>query len=194
MTATGKLGWTVLHLEILQVGLEANVMIGGLGDLGLAEPLAEHVARVAGAAAGAVVRGADVKHHLASLFLNENINLGKKYVFDIKRISKDEYDRARRALYNAGVVDLVLSSDPSPPNSPLKSSESSMSCGSCQQTRALQEKLRKLKEAMLCVLCCEEVQREEKISERHERKDAEEKMQRGIIIYIIFITISAIIK
>ena len=52
-------------------------------------------------------------------------------------------------------MDLVLSSDPSPPNSPLKSSESSMSCGSCQQTRALQEKLGKLKEAMLCILCCE---------------------------------------
>ena len=34
----------------------------------------------------------DLKRHLASLFLNENINLGKKYVFDIKRISKDEYD------------------------------------------------------------------------------------------------------
>ena len=102
----------------------------------------------------------DLKGHLASLFLNENINLGKKYVFDIKRTSKEAYDHARRALYNAGVVDLVPRSDPSPPNSPLKSSESSMSCGSCeglgcQQTRALQEKLRKLKEAMLCVLCCE---------------------------------------
>nr|XP_030737225.1 E3 ubiquitin-protein ligase MYLIP isoform X3 [Globicephala melas] len=102
----------------------------------------------------------DLKGHLASLFLNENINLGKKYVFDIKRTSKEAYDHARRALYNAGVLDLVPRSDPSPPNSPLKSSESSMSCGSCeglgcQQTRALQEKLRKLKEAMLCVLCCE---------------------------------------
>ena len=102
----------------------------------------------------------DLKGHLASLFLNENINLGKKYVFDIKRTSKEAYDHARRALYNAGVVDLLPRSDPSPPNSPLKSSESSTSCSSCeglgcQQTRALQEKLRKLKEAMLCVLCCE---------------------------------------
>lgn len=48
----------VLHLEVLQVGLEANVMVRGLGDLGLAEALAQHVARVAGAAAGAVVGGA----------------------------------------------------------------------------------------------------------------------------------------
>ncbi|XP_057349607.1 E3 ubiquitin-protein ligase MYLIP isoform X2 [Manis pentadactyla] len=102
----------------------------------------------------------DLKGHLASLFLNENINLGKKYVFDIKRTSKEVYDHARRALYNAGVVDLVSRSDPSPPNSPLKSSESNMNCSSCeglscQQTRVLQEKLRKLKEAMLCMLCCE---------------------------------------
>ncbi|XP_041488938.1 E3 ubiquitin-protein ligase MYLIP isoform X2 [Microtus oregoni] len=103
----------------------------------------------------------DLKGHLASLFLNENINLGKKYVFDIKRTSKEVYDHARRALYNAGVVDLVSRSDQSPPSSPLKSSDSSMSCGSCeglscQQSRVLQEKLRKLKEAMLCMLCCEE--------------------------------------
>ncbi|XP_064137044.1 E3 ubiquitin-protein ligase MYLIP isoform X2 [Loxodonta africana] len=101
----------------------------------------------------------DLKGHLASLFLNENINLGKKYVFDIKRTSKEVYDHARRALYNAGVVDLVSRSDHSPPSSPLKSSESSMNCSSCeglscQHTRALQEKLRKLKEAMLCMVCC----------------------------------------
>lgn len=103
----------------------------------------------------------DLKGHLASLFLNENINLGKKYVFDIKRTSKEVYDHARRALYNAGVVDLVSRNDQSPPSSPLKSSDSSLSCGSCeglscQQTRVLQEKLRKLKEAMLCMVCCEE--------------------------------------
>ncbi|GAB5571207.1 E3 ubiquitin-protein ligase MYLIP isoform X1 [Prionailurus iriomotensis] len=103
----------------------------------------------------------DLKGHLASLFLNENINLGKKYVFDIKRTSKEVYDHARRALYNAGVVDLVSRSDPSPPNSPLQSSDSGLTCTSCeglscQQTRALQEKLRKLKEAMLCMVCCEE--------------------------------------
>ncbi|XP_051688569.1 E3 ubiquitin-protein ligase MYLIP isoform X2 [Oryctolagus cuniculus] len=103
----------------------------------------------------------DLKGHLASLFLNENINLGKKYVFDIRRTSKEVYDHARRALYNAGVVDLVSRGDQSPPGSPLKSSESSMNCSSCeglscQQTRALQEKLRKLKEAMLCMVCCEE--------------------------------------
>ncbi|XP_027622538.1 E3 ubiquitin-protein ligase MYLIP isoform X3 [Tupaia chinensis] len=103
----------------------------------------------------------DLKGHLASLFLNENINLGKKYVFDIRRTSKEVYDHARRALYNAGVLDLVSRGDQSPPSSPLKSSEGTMNCSSCeglscQQTRALQEKLRKLKEAMLCMVCCEE--------------------------------------
>lgn len=103
----------------------------------------------------------DLKGHLASLFLNDNINVGKKYVFDIKRTSKEVYDHARRALYNAGIMDLVPRSDHSEPSSPLKSSESSLNCNSCeslscQQTKTLQEKLRKLKEAMLCMVCCEE--------------------------------------
>ncbi|KAE8597997.1 hypothetical protein XENTR_v10016671 [Xenopus tropicalis] len=103
----------------------------------------------------------DLKGHLASFFLNDNINVGKKYVFDIRRTSKEVYDHARRALYNAGIVDLVSGSGHSEPSSPLKTSESNMNCNSCeslscQQTKALQEKLRKLKEAMLCMLCCEE--------------------------------------
>ncbi|XP_038624026.1 E3 ubiquitin-protein ligase MYLIP isoform X1 [Tachyglossus aculeatus] len=103
----------------------------------------------------------DLKGHLASLFLNENINLGKKYVFDIKRTSKEVYDHARRMLYNAEVVDLVPWRGPSPLSSPLKSSENGRNCGSCeglscQQTKALQDKLQNLKEAMLCMVCCEE--------------------------------------
>lgn len=104
----------------------------------------------------------DLKGHLASLFLTENINLGKKYVFDIKRTSKEAYDHARRALYNAGIVDLVSRNDQSPPSSPLKSSENSMNCNNnceglnCQQMKAVQEKLRKFKESLLCMACCEE--------------------------------------
>ncbi|XP_063055496.1 E3 ubiquitin-protein ligase MYLIP-B [Engraulis encrasicolus] len=46
----------------------------------------------------------DFKGHLASLFLNENIDLGKKYVFDIQRTSKEVYDRTRRALFSTGGV------------------------------------------------------------------------------------------
>ena len=48
----------VFHLQVLQVSLEADVVVGGLGDLGFAEALAQHVARVARATAGAVVWGA----------------------------------------------------------------------------------------------------------------------------------------
>ncbi|KAG9479224.1 hypothetical protein GDO78_012743 [Eleutherodactylus coqui] len=103
----------------------------------------------------------DLKGHLASLFLNDNINVGKKYVFDIKRTSKEVYDHARRALYNAGIMDLYPRNDHSEQGSPLKTSESTLNCNSCeslscQKTKALQEKLRKLKEAMLCMVCCEE--------------------------------------
>ncbi|XP_014033726.1 E3 ubiquitin-protein ligase MYLIP-A [Salmo salar] len=106
----------------------------------------------------------DFKGHLASLFLNENINLGKKYVFDIRRTSKEVYDYARRALYNAGIVDLVARAagtggerTPSG-HSPLRGQGEGMGedCGSCQQSRALLERLEKLREALLCMLCCEE--------------------------------------
>ncbi|MEQ2191958.1 hypothetical protein XENOCAPTIV_004914 [Xenoophorus captivus] len=104
----------------------------------------------------------DFKGHLASLFLNEHINVGKKYVFDIRRTSKEVYDHARRALYNAGVVDLVSRTQSgersSPSHSPSRDSQQDMGldCSSCQQSRALQERLQKLKEALLCMLCCEE--------------------------------------
>ncbi|KAM9737816.1 E3 ubiquitin-protein ligase MYLIP-A isoform 1-T1 [Menidia menidia] len=110
----------------------------------------------------------DFKGHLASLFLNENINVGKKYVFDIRRTSKEVYDHARRALFNSGVVDLVSRSDSgerSPPSRspgrdhhhhPQEEEDPGLDCGSCQQSRALQERLQKLREALLCMLCCEE--------------------------------------
>lgn len=48
----------ILHLQVLQVRLEADVVLGGVSHLGLAEPLAQHVAGVAAAAARAVVGGA----------------------------------------------------------------------------------------------------------------------------------------
>lgn len=102
----------------------------------------------------------DFKGHLASLFLNENINLGKKYVFDIRRTSKEVYDHARRALYNAGVADLVgRNGERTPPSrSPSRDrhEEEGPDCGTCEQSRALQQRLQKLREALLCMLCCEE--------------------------------------
>uniref|UniRef100_A0A8C2AVE5 RING-type E3 ubiquitin transferase n=1 Tax=Cyprinus carpio TaxID=7962 RepID=A0A8C2AVE5_CYPCA len=100
----------------------------------------------------------DFKGHLASLFLNENINLGKKYVFDIRRTSKEVYDYARRALYNAGIVDMMSRPGERTPSSrsPSHDQEGALDCGGCQQSRLLQEKLQKLREALLCMLCCEE--------------------------------------
>uniref|UniRef100_A0A674E2N1 RING-type E3 ubiquitin transferase n=1 Tax=Salmo trutta TaxID=8032 RepID=A0A674E2N1_SALTR len=99
----------------------------------------------------------DFKGHLASLFLNENINLGKKYVFDIRRTSKEVYDYARRTLYNAGIM--VAGGERTPSGrSPLRGQEEGLGedCGSCQQSRALLERLEKLREALLCMLCCVE--------------------------------------
>lgn len=47
----------ILHFQVLQVRLEADVVLGGVGHLGLAQPLAQHVAGVAAPAARAVVGG-----------------------------------------------------------------------------------------------------------------------------------------
>uniref|UniRef100_A0A8B9JX88 Myosin regulatory light chain interacting protein b n=1 Tax=Astyanax mexicanus TaxID=7994 RepID=A0A8B9JX88_ASTMX len=87
----------------------------------------------------------DFKGHLASLFLNENIDLGKKYIFDIQRTSKEVYDRARRALFSAG-----LKKDAQQPGLSL-----------CSRTHAgdeeevCRQKLQRLQEALTCVLCCD---------------------------------------
>jgi len=48
----------VAELQVLQVRLEADVVIGGVGHLVAARALAQHVTLVAGGAAGAVLVGA----------------------------------------------------------------------------------------------------------------------------------------
>ncbi|KPP72110.1 E3 ubiquitin-protein ligase MYLIP-A-like [Scleropages formosus] len=99
----------------------------------------------------------DFKGHLASLFLNDNIDLGKKYVFDIRRTSKEVYDQTRRTLYNAGKgVGAPSGVEHSPAQSPLQGQGEEDDCGSCQRSRVLQEQLERLREALLCMMCCEE--------------------------------------
>lgn len=102
----------------------------------------------------------DFKGHLASLFLNESIDLGKRYIFDIQRTSKEVYDRARRALFNAG---MAVSGCGSPRDdcslSPLRQTKVErevQTCVSCRKTCVLKEKLQRLQEALTCSLCCEQ--------------------------------------
>lgn len=102
----------------------------------------------------------DFKGHLASLFLNESIDLGKRYIFDIQRTSKEVYDRARRALFNAR---MAVTGCRSPRDdcslSPLrqtKGEREKQMCVSCRETCVLKEKLQRLQEALTCSLCCEQ--------------------------------------
>ncbi|XP_016376291.1 E3 ubiquitin-protein ligase MYLIP-B isoform X1 [Sinocyclocheilus rhinocerous] len=102
----------------------------------------------------------DFKGHLASLFLNESIDLGKRYIFDIQRTSKEVYDRARRALFNAG---MAVTGCGSPRDdcslSPLRQTKverEEQTCVSCRETCVLKEKLQRLQEALTCSLCCEQ--------------------------------------
>ncbi|XP_051576961.1 E3 ubiquitin-protein ligase MYLIP-B-like isoform X2 [Myxocyprinus asiaticus] len=104
----------------------------------------------------------DFKGHLASLFLNESIDLGKRYMFDIQRTSKEVYDRARRALFKAGMTVPKCGAPRdscSPSSSPLrhvKVAREERTCMSCRETHILKEKLQSLQEALTCILCCEE--------------------------------------
>ncbi|XP_041963835.1 E3 ubiquitin-protein ligase MYLIP-B [Alosa sapidissima] len=114
----------------------------------------------------------DFKGHLASLFLNENIDLGKRYVFDIQRTSKEVYDRTRRALFSAGGTTTTdASAGGQRCRSMLRSlgedgeedeeadeeeGEEEGACEGCQETRLVRERLQRLQEALLCALCCEE--------------------------------------
>ncbi|XP_056617958.1 E3 ubiquitin-protein ligase MYLIP-B [Triplophysa dalaica] len=100
----------------------------------------------------------DFKGHLASLFLNESIDLGKRYIFDIQRTSKEVYDRARRALFNAGMAVTgcggprdVCGPCPSP-----RAEREETTCVSCRETHVLREKLQRLREALTCAMCCQQ--------------------------------------
>ncbi|XP_042628459.1 E3 ubiquitin-protein ligase MYLIP-B [Cyprinus carpio] len=102
----------------------------------------------------------DFKGHLASLFLNESIDLGKRYIFDIQRTSKEVYDRARRTLFKAGVALTGCgSSRDGCSHSPLRQTKAEREermCGGCRETCFLKEKLQSLQEALTCSLCCEQ--------------------------------------
>ncbi|XP_016139063.1 E3 ubiquitin-protein ligase MYLIP-B-like isoform X1 [Sinocyclocheilus grahami] len=102
----------------------------------------------------------DFKGHLASLFLNESIDLGKRYIFDIQRTSKEVYDCARRTLFKAG---MAVTGCGSPrdgcSHSPLRQTKAEREermCGGCRETCLLKEKLQRLQEALTCTLCCEQ--------------------------------------
>ncbi|XP_072536462.1 E3 ubiquitin-protein ligase MYLIP-B [Salminus brasiliensis] len=87
----------------------------------------------------------DFKGHLASLFLNESIDLGKKYIFDVQRTSKEVYDRARRTLFSAGLKkDAQQPCLSVPDRTPVVDEE-----------EVCREQLQRLQEALTCVLCCE---------------------------------------
>ncbi|KAF7708119.1 E3 ubiquitin-protein ligase MYLIP-B [Silurus meridionalis] len=90
----------------------------------------------------------DFKAHLASLFLSESVDVGKKYIFDVQRTSKEAYDRARRTLFKSSALSPARRMS-------TEEEEEEGSCEGCRETRALQNKLQRLQEALTCVLCCD---------------------------------------
>ncbi|KAM9488893.1 E3 ubiquitin-protein ligase MYLIP-B [Clarias gariepinus] len=89
----------------------------------------------------------DFKAHLASLFLHDSVDVGKKYIFDVQRTSKEVYDRARRTLFKSSAL--------SPLRRMSTEEEDEVSCEGCRDTRALRDELRRLQEALTCALCCD---------------------------------------
>nr|XP_055066018.1 E3 ubiquitin-protein ligase MYLIP-B [Misgurnus anguillicaudatus] len=100
----------------------------------------------------------DFKGHLASLFLNESIDLGKRYIFDIQHTSKEVYDRARRALFNArmAVTGFGGPRDICAPCPSPQAETEERTCVGCVETLVLKEKLQRLRDALTCALCCEQ--------------------------------------
>uniref|UniRef100_S4RWS9 RING-type domain-containing protein n=1 Tax=Petromyzon marinus TaxID=7757 RepID=S4RWS9_PETMA len=111
----------------------------------------------------------DFKGHLASLLLSEDIDLGKRFVFDIRRTCKEVYDHCRRQLYHTAVVGDEGTPRPAGRGTPGGCSpgattvEDTGTCEPCPSppaslsappTPALEERLRALQEAMLCSACC----------------------------------------
>lgn len=90
----------------------------------------------------------DFKAHLASLFLSESVDVGKKYVFDVQRTSKEAYDRARRALFKSSALRPVRRMS-------AEEEEEEGSCENCRETCVLRDKLQRLQEALTCALCCD---------------------------------------
>lgn len=90
----------------------------------------------------------DFKAHLASFFLNESVEVGKKYIFDVQRTYKEAYDRAQRTLINSPALSPVRRMS-------TEEEEEEGSCEGCRETYMLRDKLQRLQEALTCALCCD---------------------------------------
>lgn len=88
----------------------------------------------------------DFKAHLASLFLSESVDVGKKYIFDVQRTSKEAYDRARRTLFKSSAH---------PHWRRMSTEEEEGCCEGWRETSVLRHKLQRLQEALTCALCCD---------------------------------------
>ncbi|KAF4088545.1 hypothetical protein AMELA_G00083850 [Ameiurus melas] len=88
----------------------------------------------------------DFKAHLASLFLTESVDVGKKYIFDVQRTSREAYDRARRTLFKSSGLSAARR---------MSAEEEDGSCEGCRETCVLRDKLQGLHEALTCALCCD---------------------------------------
>lgn len=92
----------------------------------------------------------DLKGTLASLF-NEKTTLGRDYVFDVKRTSREAHDHARRLLYQP--VPLVGTTEKS-----LISEKESHDCDSPtlgveEKCQVLEETLEKIEDSLTCCVC-----------------------------------------
>lgn len=99
----------------------------------------------------------DLKGTLVSIF-NENSELGKSYIFDIKRTSREAYDYARRKLYSLSQSTQTLNAGNG--HGSLQSiycdgdsvNLDSDRCHAAECQRA-QERLSVLEDALLCCIC-----------------------------------------
>ncbi|XP_076449546.1 E3 ubiquitin-protein ligase MYLIP-like [Babylonia areolata] len=96
----------------------------------------------------------DLKGTLVSIF-NENSDLGKRYIFDIRRTSREAYDYARRKLYSMSQSTQSLATSQchgSMQSMDIDRDNNTLSCASphCME---LKERLDSLEDSLLCCIC-----------------------------------------
>lgn len=91
----------------------------------------------------------DLKGTLVSLF-NENTSLGKSYIFDIKRTSREVHDHVRRKLY---MMSQELNDDRNSMTESLADEKAQMNKDEAEEVECLKQELHTLRVSFTCRVC-----------------------------------------
>ncbi|XP_055547336.1 E3 ubiquitin-protein ligase MYLIP isoform X2 [Wyeomyia smithii] len=96
----------------------------------------------------------DLKGTIASMF-NEDTELGKRYVFDIKRTCREVYDNSRRILHARGIE--VSNVQPQCPQEQAEQLEQRLAAQTEENTKLDRLVEERITEAVTCIICADNV-------------------------------------